>query len=96
MGGGRMQEVEKLLLEARMTNARLMEDNESFQLLLQEKTLNGDFSKEHFEYMGASSNADALNALEGRSPGASLADELSKLNDNEGENDQSRPPVKAS
>ncbi|APA11948.1 hypothetical protein sscle_08g067180 [Sclerotinia sclerotiorum 1980 UF-70] len=90
MGGGRMQEVEKLLLEARMTNARLMEDNESFQLLLQEKTLNGDFSKEHFEYMGASSNADALNALEGRSPGASLADELSELNDNEGENDQYR------
>ncbi|TGO49801.1 hypothetical protein BOTNAR_0417g00100 [Botryotinia narcissicola] len=90
MGGGRMQEVEKLLLEARMTNARLMEDNESFQLLLQEKTLNGDFSKDHFEYMGSSSNADALNALEGRSPGASLADELSELNDNEGENDQHR------
>lgn len=87
MGGGRMQEVERLLLEARMTNARLMEDNESFQLLLQEKTLNGDFSKDHFEYMGSSSNADALNALEGRSPGASLADELSELNDNEGEND---------
>ena len=90
MGGGRMQEVEKLLLEARMTNARLMEDNESFQLLLQEKTLNGDFSKDHFEYMGSSSNADALNALEGRSPGASLADELSELNDNEGESDQHR------
>ncbi|ESZ91511.1 hypothetical protein SBOR_8109 [Sclerotinia borealis F-4128] len=92
MGGGRMQEVEKLLLEARMTNARLMEDNESFQLLLQEKTLNGDFSKDHFEYMGSSSNADALNALEGRgrSPGASLADELSELNDTEGENDQYR------
>ncbi|KAB8294822.1 hypothetical protein EYC80_006783 [Monilinia laxa] len=89
MGGGRMQEVEKLLLEARMTNARLMEDNESFQLLLQEKTLNGDFSKDHFEYMGgSSSNADALNALEGRSPGASLADELSELNDTENENDQ--------
>ncbi|KAA8569127.1 hypothetical protein EYC84_000797 [Monilinia fructicola] len=91
MGGGRMQEVEKLLLEARMTNARLMEDNESFQLLLQEKTLNGDFSKDHFEYMGgSSSNADALNALEGRSPGASLADELSELNDTENENDQYR------
>ncbi|QSZ30806.1 hypothetical protein DSL72_000364 [Monilinia vaccinii-corymbosi] len=91
MGGGRMQEVEKLLLEARMTNARLMEDNESFQLLLQEKTLNGDFTKDHFEYVGgASSNADALNALEGRSPGASLADELSELNDTENENDQYR------
>ncbi|PQE04743.1 M serotype protein [Rutstroemia sp. NJR-2017a BBW] len=91
MGGGRMQEVEKLLLEARMTNARLMEDNESFQLLLQEKTLNGDFSKDHFEYMGNSSNADALNALEGRSGGGgTLADELSELNDGEGENDSYR------
>ncbi|RAL58733.1 hypothetical protein DID88_003039 [Monilinia fructigena] len=39
---------------------------------------------------GSSSNADALNALEGRSPGASLADELSELNDTENENDQYR------
>ena len=43
--GSRMQELEKILLDTRMTNARLMEDNESFQLLLGEKTLNGDFSK---------------------------------------------------
>ncbi|KAH6711910.1 hypothetical protein BKA61DRAFT_658423 [Leptodontidium sp. MPI-SDFR-AT-0119] len=39
MGGGRMQKVERLLVEARMTNAQLMEDNESYQLLLSEKTL---------------------------------------------------------
>ena len=45
MGGGQMQELEKTLLETRMENARLMEDNESFQLLLGEKTLNGDFTK---------------------------------------------------
>ena len=45
MGGGRMQELERTLLETRMANARLMEDNESFQLLLGEKTLNGDFAK---------------------------------------------------
>ena len=45
MGGGRMQELEKILLETRVDNARLMEDNESFQLLLSEKTLNGDFTK---------------------------------------------------
>ena len=75
-GGGRLQEVERLLMEARMTNARLMEDNESYQLLLQEKTLNGDFGKDHLGYMG-NSNADALNALEGRAP-TSLADELSQ------------------
>ena len=44
-GGGRLRELEKQLLETRMTNARLMEDNESFQLLLGEKTLNGDLSR---------------------------------------------------
>ncbi|KAM0287175.1 hypothetical protein ACHAQH_000489 [Verticillium albo-atrum] len=77
-GGGRLHEVEKLLMEARMANARLMEDNESYQLLLQEKTLNGDFNKNDFSYMGSSSaNQDALNALEGRTAGTSLADELS-------------------
>lgn len=45
MGGDQMQVLEKTLLETRMVNARLMEDNESFQLLLGEKTLNGDFTK---------------------------------------------------
>jgi hypothetical protein len=40
-----MHELEKQLLETRVTNARLMEDNESFQLLLGEKTLNGDLSR---------------------------------------------------
>lgn len=69
-----------------MANARLMEDNESYQLLLQEKTLNGDFNKSDFSYMGgpAPANQDALNALEGRSGGgASLADELSEAADDE-------------
>ncbi|KAH7026083.1 uncharacterized protein B0I36DRAFT_386421 [Microdochium trichocladiopsis] len=84
-GGGRVHEVERLLMEARMANARLMEDNESYQLLLQEKTLHGDFGKGDFDYMGVSTNHDALSALEGRpstrgadeatTPG-SLADEL--------------------
>lgn len=45
MGGDQMQMLEKSLLETRMVNARLMEDNESFRLLLNEKTLNGDFTK---------------------------------------------------
>lgn len=45
MGDGKYHDLEKKLLEAQITNARLMEDNDSFQLLLQEKTLNGDFSK---------------------------------------------------
>ena len=44
-GGGKIHELEKKLMETKITNARLTEDNESFQLLLSEKTLNGDFSK---------------------------------------------------
>lgn len=83
-GGGRMQEVERLLLEARMTNARLMEDNESYQLLLQQKTLGGDF---HSEFISSTSNADALSALEGRPMGTSLADELAGTEDDDGEVD---------
>ncbi|KAJ2902076.1 putative m serotype protein [Zalerion maritima] len=95
--GGRTHEVERLLMEARMANARLMEDNESYQLLLQEKTLNGDFAKSDFGFMSA--NQDALNALEGRSsngdadhierpaPGSrgmsSLADELSEAQEDD-------------
>jgi hypothetical protein len=90
-GGGRLQEVDRLLMEARMANARLMEDNESYQLLLQERTLNGDFSKTDFSYMNsgggsASANQDALNALEGRSGSQSLADELSEAGEAESEN----------
>ncbi|KAI0012321.1 hypothetical protein F4779DRAFT_85341 [Xylariaceae sp. FL0662B] len=93
-GGGRLHEVERLLMEARMANARLMEDNESYQLLLQEKTLHGDFGKGDFSYMGGvSANQDALNALEGRSStrnstgpppeasATSLADELGAAGD---------------
>lgn len=45
MGGSQVHELEKKLLEVKIANARLLEDNESFQLLLSEKTLNGDFTK---------------------------------------------------
>lgn len=87
-GGGRLHEVERLLMEARMANARLMEDNESYQLLLQEKTLKGDFGQSDFSYMGANSNQDALNALEGKGAGSSLADELSEATEAESEGDR--------
>ncbi|KAG8532548.1 uncharacterized protein KY384_002425 [Bacidia gigantensis] len=62
MGGGQMHEVEKKLMEIKIENARLLEDNESFQLLLSEKTLNGEFSK-----------ADAMQSTSGL---GSLAEEL--------------------
>lgn len=87
-GGGRLQEVERLLMEARMANARLMEDNESYQLLLQEKTLKGDFGQNDFSYMNSNSNQDALNALEGKTGGSSLADELSEAAEADGEGDR--------
>ncbi|XPS97449.1 hypothetical protein M3J09_006677 [Ascochyta lentis] len=72
-GGGRTRELEKQLLETRMTNARLMEDNESFQLLLGEKTLNGDLSRGDFlrESSHAEDRAPSRNG-----PSTSLADEL--------------------
>ncbi len=99
-GGGRLHEVERLLMEARMANARLMEDNESYQLLLQEKTLHGDFGKGDFSYMsGVAANQDALNALEGRPsrpnstrPNSgvvtSLADELGSVGDDNSESEE--------
>ncbi|KAL4896874.1 hypothetical protein BDV59DRAFT_79719 [Aspergillus ambiguus] len=77
-GGGRQRELEKELLEARMANARLMEDNESYQLLLSEKTLNGDFTKGDFM-------RDALpDAAEPKESGGglgSLADELESVDE---------------
>ena len=45
MGGGNAHKLEKKLMEIKIENARLTEDNESFQLLLSEKTLNGEFGK---------------------------------------------------
>lgn len=72
-GGGRMRELEKQLLETRMTNARLMEDNESFQLLLGEKTLNGDLSRGDF-LRDASNAEERVPSRSG--PSTSLADEL--------------------
>ncbi|KEQ71710.1 hypothetical protein M436DRAFT_9078, partial [Aureobasidium namibiae CBS 147.97] len=82
MGGGRMQELEKTLMETRMANARLMEDNESFQLLLSEKTLNGDFSHSGLlrppSIMSAGSRPSSPSAMVGAS---SLADELDNASD---------------
>lgn len=66
-----MQELEKVLLETRMTNARLMEDNESFQLLLSEKTLNGDFTRDLLQASSTEERAPSRNG-----PSTSLADEL--------------------
>ncbi|GIJ88592.1 hypothetical protein Asppvi_007516 [Aspergillus pseudoviridinutans] len=85
-GGGRQRELEKELLEARMANARLMEDNESYQLLLSERTLNGDFTKGDFmreahpEYDEGQEPSNGL---------GSLADELESV-DAKAETDNTR------
>ncbi|OJD19689.1 hypothetical protein ACJ73_08624 [Blastomyces percursus] len=73
LGGGRQHDLERELLEARMANARLMEDNESYQLLLSEKTLNGDFSKGDFMHENTQENQQASSGL------GSLADELESV-----------------
>ncbi|KAI9850887.1 MAG: hypothetical protein M1838_004866 [Thelocarpon superellum] len=86
MGGGRVQELERVLLETRMTNARLMEDNESFQLLLSEKTLNGDFSKGDLMQRSLSPEVPEENASPDRGFGASLADELESADEHETDN----------
>ncbi|KAL8728312.1 MAG: hypothetical protein Q9166_005455 [cf. Caloplaca sp. 2 TL-2023] len=67
--GSRMQDLEKTMLETRITNARLMEENESFQLLLSEKTLNGDFTKTEVMQPSAAlgSLAEELESAEGGS-----------------------------
>ncbi|ORY07534.1 hypothetical protein BCR34DRAFT_19042 [Clohesyomyces aquaticus] len=72
-GGGRMAELERQLLETRMTNARLMEDNESFQLLLSEKTLNGDLARGNFLHHTSHPEERAPSR---NGPSTSLADEL--------------------
>ena len=81
VGDGKYHDLEKKLLETQIANARLMEDNDSFQLLLQEKTLNGDFSK-----------TDAMQTSTGL---GSLAEELGtedieSAEDNEGKNEDTR------
>lgn len=64
-----MHELEKKLLESRINNARLIEDNESFQLLLSERTLNGDFNRAELMHgsAGLGSLAEELETAEGES-----------------------------
>lgn len=74
----REQELERQLMDTRISNARLQEDNESFQLLLSEKTLSGDFGK--------------TEAMQTSSGLGSLAEELGseELESAEGKSDECR------
>lgn len=84
----RVQELERTLLETRMTNARLMEDIDSYQLLLSEKTLNGDLSRNDIFRSG--SPMDVHRTPPRAAPSTSLADELSSAAD-EGEEAPEQP-----
>ena len=74
-GGGRIHELERQLLEIKVANARLMEETESYQLLLSEKTLKGDFSTNDM-WRTHSSVIDQTPPRNKQS--SSLADELSE------------------
>jgi len=64
MGDGRLQILEKQLSDIKMQNARLVEENDSFQMLLSEKTLKGDFLHDaHSDSGGVSSLADELETI---------------------------------
>jgi len=80
MGGGRMQELERTLMETKVTNARLMEDNESYQLLLNEKTLSGNLGSGELLRPVSPSDYTGQRGL------SSLADELGDGSEVEDEN----------
>jgi hypothetical protein len=59
-GEGRFQDLEKQITELKLQNGRLADENETFQLLLSEKTLKGDFAPDHQETSGLNSLAEEL------------------------------------
>lgn len=77
-GGGRLQELERHLMDARISNAKLMEDNESYQVLLSEKTLNGDFSKSS---LLEAPRSPIRRPSSGAGVNSSLADELQSVSE---------------
>ncbi|KAI7316308.1 hypothetical protein KC315_g10809 [Hortaea werneckii] len=76
MGGGRMQDLQRQMYEVKMQNARLMEENESFQLLLTERTLHGEFSNSEFLRPPSNAGGSRPPSRQPNQGGASLADEL--------------------
>lgn len=82
MDGTHITELEGKLMETRMANARLMEENESFQVLLSEKTLNGDFSAGPMRRVSAEERRTP--SRDGHA-GTSLADELEQSSPGSGD-----------
>ena len=67
-----------MLLETRMANARLTEGNESIQLLLSEKSLNGDLSRDDLMHCSTIIEDQAVGSSK---PRMTLADELNDASD---------------
>lgn len=86
-GGSNLQQLEKQMYDVKIQNARLMEENESFQLLLRDKTLSGDLM-----LRAPSTNGDADSRPSSANPtlrqsGTSLADELDAQADGDADGD---------
>lgn len=92
-GGGRLQDLQKEVYDLKMQNARLMEENEHFQVMLTEKTIAGDF------HLAPPSNAvsrpPSRRLEEQAAGGKSLADELENHGDSEGEDGEQPKQLRA-
>lgn len=75
-GGGSLQALEKDMYDIKIQNARLMEENESFQLLLSDKTLNGEFGQSDLLRPASTDARPPSRSPTVHDGGTSLADEL--------------------
>ncbi|KAF2863061.1 hypothetical protein K470DRAFT_255562 [Piedraia hortae CBS 480.64] len=89
LGGGRLLALQKEMYDIKIQNARLMEENESFQLLLSEKTLSGDIAHLHMLRPPSLSRPSSSQTLDRHANGATLADELDSELDVDGGDDDS-------
>ena len=81
----RVQELEETLQGARATVARLVEDSESYQLLLNEKILNGDYTRGSHLRFTDSGAGDENESRPDEVASPSLADELQSVRSDEDE-----------
>ncbi|ORY96439.1 hypothetical protein BCR43DRAFT_514839 [Syncephalastrum racemosum] len=78
----RMESLEEELVSLKQVNGSLMEDNESYQMLLHEKTMTGQFLKKVEEECDAADNAPEPNSL------AAELDHASQMNGSGGDQNE--------
>ena len=81
--------LEKELLDSRMMIARLTEESESYQLLLNEKTLNGNFSRTNTMRVSSSGGGSHHSDSRIGERSTTLADELDSVTEADNEHDES-------